>query len=323
MKFFVTGGAGFLGSALVACLVAAEHEVVVYDSFVRGKRELLPNDSRVSVVQGDVREGSALSGAVARSRPDHVVHLAALHFIPDCVARPAETHAINVEGTQNLFAACEAAGVRSVVFASSGAVYAPSDSPCREDATPLEPDDVYGESKARGEVLAREYFARTGLTTTILRIFNAIGPNETNPHVIPHIFESLRASDEIPLGIIERRRDYINTRDIAKAVLAVARSSSGLQVYNVGSGVAHSVKQIVDLLRERLARPLTIQMDPGRVRPVDRMLLVADFGKIRSAVGWAPDFALADSLEELIVHYGLRTGKAAPARVGTLTPAGD
>lgn len=310
MKVLVTGGAGFLGSALVARLTEVGHRVVVYDNLERGRRAYLGPAGAVELVQGDVRDAAAVARSVAESRPDAVVHLAALHFIPDCVARPADTLAINVEGTRHVLDACAASGVRRIAFASTAAVYAPSEEPCREMTSPLGPHDVYGESKLRGEELCREHHEKHGGDVALLRIFNAIGPRETNPHVVPHLFETLKTSDTIPLGNTQARRDYIDTRDIALAITAVVERSSGLTPYNIGTGRAWSVDELVEVMSKRLGRPLTIKVDQARLRHVDRPLLVADISKIGAELGWKPSTPLEDTVDRLIESYGLRVGPA-------------
>jgi UDP-glucose 4-epimerase len=307
MRFFVTGGAGFIGSALCLSLVAEAHEVVIYDDFSRGRRDWLPDAAGVTVVEGDIRDHQHVERAIAEAGPQRLVHLAALHFIPECIARPRDTLEINLEGTRHVLAACARHGVPAVILASSAAVYAPSSGPCRELDSPLGPDDVYGRSKLGAEGVAREFHLETGSDVAVLRIFNAIGPRETNPHVLPHLFESLRGSDTVMLGNLDARRDYIHTCDVARAILAVAARSHGLAVYNVGSGRAHSVAEIVELLRHKLVRPVTVQVDPLRLRPTDRPLLLADIKKIESELGWTPEIALEEALDELILYYGLRT----------------
>jgi UDP-glucose 4-epimerase len=264
----------------------------------------------VELVQGDVKDAAAVTRAFAGSRPDAVVHLAALHFIPDCVARPADTLSINVDGTRHVLSACAASGVGRIAFASSAAVYAPSNEACNEATSPLGPHDVYGESKLRGEELCREHHTKHGGDVALLRIFNAVGPRETNPHVVPHLFETLKTSDTIPLGNTQARRDYIDTRDIALAVTAVVEGSSGCTPYNVGSGRAYSVDELVAVMSERLGRPLTIQVDQSRLRPVDRPLLLADVSKIGAELGFRPTIPLEDTVDRLIAYYGLRVGRA-------------
>jgi UDP-glucose 4-epimerase len=184
------------------------------------------------------------------------------------------------------------------------------DVPCSEEQTPLEPIEIYGESKLKGERLIEAFNRETGITATTVRISNAIGRRETNPHLVPHIFESLRASNQVPLGSLEARRDYIDTRDVADAILAVLAVSEGYQVFNVGTGVAHSVADIVAALGRMLGRPIEIRRDASRLRPVERPLLVADTGKIRRATGWAARVTLEESLWDLVDAYGLRADGA-------------
>jgi UDP-glucose 4-epimerase len=301
----VTGAAGFIGSALCRRLRSLGHRVVGYDNLSRGRREYLPQGVRL--IEGDIRDVARVKETVSASKPDWLIHLAAMHFIPDCVARPQETIDVNVEGTRRVLESCRGSSVRSFIFASSAAVYAPTGGPCLEDATPLGPLEVYGESKLAAEHLVRTFHEETGTSISILRLFNAIGRNETNPHVVPHILESLQTSDVIRLGNIAPCRDYIDTRDVAEAILAVADGSHGLRVFNVGTGVAYSVQDIVESLRRILGRAITVVQEPLRVRATERMLLAADIERIRCATQWTPRLSLEDTLKDLVAAYRLQT----------------
>ena len=301
----VTGAAGFIGSALCRRLCSAGHRVVGYDNLSRGRREYLPPD--VTLVEGDIRDAARVGETISASKPDWLIHLAAMHFIPDCIAHPQETLEVNVEGTRRVLDSCRGSSVRSVVFASSAAVYAPADGPCSEEATPLGPLEVYGESKLAAEEMIAAFHRETGIPMSVLRLFNAIGRNETNPHVVPHILGSLQTSDEIRLGNTDARRDFVDTRDIAEAMLAVAGSASGLRLFNVGTGVAYSADDIVASLRRILGRPVTVVHESKRERPAERMLLVADIERIRRATEWAPRVSLEETLTDLVAAYGLRT----------------
>jgi UDP-glucose 4-epimerase len=302
----VTGGAGFIGSAVCGRLIADGHRVVAYDDLSRGRREYLPFPA--TLLEGDIRDERRWQETLAAVRPSTVVHLAAMHYIPDCLARPAEALNVNVEGTRRILDGCRGSSVRQFVFASTGAVYAPSDLPCVEDKTPIGPLEVYGESKHLGEQLVEAFCRETGVSCAALRLFNAVGVYETNPHVIPHIVESLRTSDSIALGNISPRRDYVDTRDVAAAVATVLEAPPGFHCLNVGTGVAHSVSDVVSILRRILDRPIVIDQQAARARENERMLLVADISAIRRLTGWAPAFCLEDSLKELVRAYGLRTG---------------
>jgi UDP-glucose 4-epimerase len=301
----VTGAAGFIGSALCHRLRSLGHPLVGYDNLSRGRAEYLPDG--VCLVEGDIRDAARLEETVSTSKPDCVIHLAAMHFIPDCLARPQETIDVNVEGTRRVLESCRGSSVRSFIFASSAAVYAPSDRPCVEDATPLRPLEIYGESKLAAEQLVGAFHEETGISTSILRLFNAIGRNETNPHVVPHLFESLQTSNVIELGNTATCRDYIDTRDVATAIVAVADAVHGASVFNVGSGLAYSVMDVVESLRRILGREIRVVQEPSRIRSTDRMLLAADIERIRRMTRWTPRLALEDTLRDLVAAYRLQT----------------
>ena len=303
--FLVTGAAGFIGSALCRLLVARGHEVVGYDNLSRGRAEYLPPGVRL--IEGDIRDPAAVRRAISTSRPDCAIHLAAMHFIPDCIARPDETMAVNVEGTGHVLESCRESSVRRVIFASSAAVYAPTDHASVEEVTPLGPLEVYGRSKSAAEHLVEAFHRETGIPTSSLRFANAIGRNETNPHVVPHIFETLRQTNVIALGNMAPRRDYIDTRDLASAILAVATRADASGVFNVGSGVTYSVTDIVDALRRLLGRRIDVVQEPSRVRSTERMVLAVDIAKIHRVTGWTPRLTLDDSLSDLVIAYGLGT----------------
>ena len=304
--WFVTGAAGFVGSTLCHRLRSLQHSVVGYDDLSRGRPEYLPPGVRL--VRGDIRDAARVKDAVSESRPDCVIHLAAMHFIPDCIARPHETFAVNVEGTRHVLEACRESSVRSFVLASTAAVYAPTTDPCVEDATPLGPLEAYGESKVAAEQLVRAFSAETGIAAAVLRIANAIGRNETNPHVMPHLFESLQRSDVVELGNTAPSRDYIDTRDLSEAILAVATQVRGCGVFNVGSGQTYSVMDIVDALSRILGRPINVVQDPARVRATERLVLALDITKVHRATGWTPRLALDDTLADLVTAYRLPPG---------------
>jgi UDP-glucose 4-epimerase len=285
---FITGAAGFIGSALSHRLCTLGHQVVGYDNLSRGRREYLPQAARL--VEGDIRDAARVTATIRDLQPDWVIHLAAMHFIPECIAHPQDTIHVNVEGTRHVLDACRDSAVGGVVVASSAAVYAPSDQPCVEETTPLGPLEVYGESKVEAERLARAFHDETGLPTTVMRLFNAIGRNETNPHVVPHIFQSLQRSDVVELGNTSPRRDYIDTRDIAGALTTVMDSASGFRLFNVGTGVAYAVDDLIEALSGILGRPISVVQDPSRLRASERMLLLADFQSV--AANAAPAFRI-------------------------------
>jgi len=305
MRCLVTGGCGFVGAALVRRLLKESCEVVVVDDLSRGAPENLgPLKDQVPVVCRDVTDG--LGEIFASFRPQAVFHLAAVHFIPDCDADPARCLRVNVDGTRAVLEATAALRDRAcLVLASSAAVYAPADGPLREQEDALGPIDVYGYSKRWAEDLAAGFTARTGTATGIARLFNVFGPGETNAHFIPSLICQLQAGGPVRLGNLRTRRDYVFVDDVADALLRLARHASGGHgggqpvTVNIGSGRAYAGHEVAGTLNSLTpARTGTGEpaIDPGRVRLVDRPVLLADATLAQKLLGWAPRTSLLDGL---------------------------
>jgi UDP-glucose 4-epimerase len=195
MRILLTGGAGFIGSAVIRELQAHMHEIYVVDNLSFGNRAFISVPDHCFFKE-DIRSRERLAGIFREVQPDWVIHLAAIHFIPYCNENPFESSNINVQGTMNVLDAVEGtSSVKKVFFASTAAVYPAFDSATREDHR-LDPLDIYGLSKLVGERLVNEFYLKTGITAVICRFFNAFGPNETNPHLIPEIQNQINAGRE-------------------------------------------------------------------------------------------------------------------------------
>jgi UDP-glucose 4-epimerase len=308
MRCLVTGGCGFVGSALVRRLLAESCEVVVVDDLSRGSRENFgPDQDQVPVMREDVT--NSLGRIFSSFQPQAVFHLAALHFIPDCDADPTRCLRVNVGGTRSVLKATAALRDRvSLVLASSAAVYAPADGPHQEQGDSLGPVDVYGYSKLWAEELATGFAARTGTAVGIARLFNVFGPGETNAHFIPSLICQMKAEESVRLGNLSSKRDYVFVDDVADALLRLARyGSDGRCVdghcvdgqpatVNVGSGRAYSGREVVDALSGFTPAGVAPTIDPSRIRPVDRPTLLADPTLAQKLLDWTPRTGLLDGL---------------------------
>ncbi|HPA20675.1 MAG TPA: NAD-dependent epimerase/dehydratase family protein [Verrucomicrobiae bacterium] len=297
----VIGGAGFVGSHLVERLAERGATVHVLDDLATGRREYVSACSGVTFGRCDIVDRTDLAEAVVRWRPVAVVHLAAIHHIPTCENEPHLALRTNIEGTQNVADACRAAGVRRLVFASSGAVYDILEGPLAETMS-VRPRDIYGICKAAGEQLMT-YAHRAGLPeVAVVRLFNTVGTRETNRHLIPDVVAQLVAGKRrIAMGNTSPRRDFVHVEDVADAfaTLAEAPLPSSFGVYNVGSGTEYSAADVVRLLGETIGEAVEIDERPELKRRVDRHCQLADIAKIQALVPGYPRRSLAQALREI------------------------
>jgi UDP-glucose 4-epimerase len=297
----VTGACGFIGAHLCAHLVQRGEDIVVVDDLSVGSRGNLEalDVAAVDVQTVDIRDVESLTRLFRKSRPDKVIHLAAVHFIPLCESDPVNAIRTNVEGTQALLQACTAAGsVQSVVLASSGAVYRP-DTTAHQETDELAPTDTYGHTKLWAEQLSQLFHAKTGIAVGIARIFNTFGPGETNPHFIPSVILQLMKGSTIRVGNLTTRRDYIYVSDVAAAIarLGDVCRERGLLTCNVGREEAVEGSRIVELIGTALGREVKIEVDRQRVRTDDRPVLASNCRLAHSELDWHPQTGLEEGLE--------------------------
>jgi UDP-glucose 4-epimerase len=304
MKILVTGGAGFIGSAIVPKLQEESHEVFVYDNLSFGNREFI-NVADDHFFLGDIRDAAAVSSAFQTANPEIIIHLAAIHFIPYCNEHPFEASDINIRGTMNILdSAKKVSNLTKVFFASTAAVYPISDFAVAE-TDELRPLDIYGLSKLAGEQLMEKFYLETKIDTICCRFFNAFGPNETNPHLIPEIERQLREGHRtIALGNLTPKRDFIHTHDMANAVSAmISLKNTGYDTFNLGRGIEYAVTEIVDTFETLLNEKITINIDPNRTRKVERMHLLANVDKLKQKVGWEPKWTITEGIKDLITKW--------------------
>jgi len=299
MKTLVTGGAGFIGCAVIDKLQREGEEIFVIDNLSFGKREFINIDD-AHFFQADILDAQTIDKIFNAVRPDRVIHLAAVHFIPYCNQHPFESSNINIRGTIHVLDACKKYQVQKVFFASTAAVYPIYDEAVSENH-PTGPMDIYGLSKLTGEHLCNEFHLQTGVSVIICRFFNAFGPNETNPHLIPEIQNQINAGlRKIKLGNLTPKRDFIHTSDMANAVHSLmSYDSKGIDIYNLGRGIEYSVTEIVDAFSRQLGEKIEIEVDESRVRKVERMHLLADVSKLKST-GWQPLIGIDEGIATLI-----------------------
>jgi UDP-glucose 4-epimerase len=291
MKYLITGGLGFVGNELSRQLMHQGHHVVIVDN--RNRVAPSVDDlAKVVVREIDITDAKATTAAFLDEKPDRVVHLAAIHYIPECNSDPVRTLQVNVAGTQSVLSACAAAEVRQVTVASSGAVYADSPGPLSEDMT---------------EQLAALFHRQYGIPTVAFRLFNVFGPRETNPHIIPEVISQLRNGDVLKLGNVEPRRDFIFTEDAAEGIIRLGNiAGEKFIISNLASGNHVSMRDLIGMIGGILCRNIVIETDASRFRKADKMVQVANLDRLVALIGWRPQVDLQKGLEKLLRFEGLK-----------------
>lgn len=303
--YVVTGGFGFIGNELVRQL-QVDNIVSIIDNGTRVAPQI-DDLAETRSFDVDVTNYEEVRAIFEQVKPEVVFHLAALHYIPECNAFPEKTLRTNVEGTQAVLRACVSTGVKHVLVASSGAVYADSPSLLKETDVVL-PVDIYGISKLFTEELCRYHASEMDIRVTALRLFNNYGPRETNPHIIPEIIAQLRDGDCLRLGNVKPRRDYIHTSDTATALRLLARNPPDpFRVVNIASGHSASVEELVAVIATILKRDIGIETDHSRFRKSDKLVQTADTSYLQEVTQWRPEVDFRAGLEELLRFEGLLT----------------
>ncbi len=309
MRVLVTGGAGYIGSVIVARLTARGHGVVVYDDLFRGHSAAVPDG--VPLVRGDVRDAAAVRAALEDGGCEAVVHMAALAEVGESVTEPDWYRSVNEEGTAAVVQAAVAAGADRLVFSSTAAVYgAPERTPIDEDDA-LAPANPYGETKLAGERLLQQARERGELAATALRYFNACGADgacgedhEPESHLIPLALRAARDGtairvfgDDYPTPDGTCVRDYVHVADLADAHIAALEALPAVQgSFNLGTGAGDSVRAVLDAV-ETVTRRQLLRETAAR-RAGDPPVLVASNRRAGEKLGWRPRRSLTDAVTD-------------------------
>jgi UDP-glucose 4-epimerase len=300
MRFLITGGAGFLGSALARQLVRVGHQVRVLDDLSAGDPGRL--DRRVLFTRGDVRDiprlWTLLHGV------DCVYHLAARVSVSESILYPRDYNDINVGGTVSVMEAMRDAGIKRVILSSSGALYGEQDQqPIPESAIP-HPTSPYAVSKVAAEYYVSTIGALWGIETVALRIFNVYGPGQQLPPahapvVLQFIKQALSGGSLVIFGDGTQTRDFVYVDDVIAALLAAATASDvNRLVINVGSGQETSINQLVTGIAAATEHELHTLHNRQESGGVSR--LVANIRLAREKLGWTPKVSLREGLRRTV-----------------------
>jgi len=317
MRVLITGITGFAGSHLADYILSSMEGVEVF-GLIRWRsrmENILHLQNKVTLVEGDLKDFVSLRKCLEKVHPDRIFHLAAQSFVPTSWKCPAETFAINSIGQINLFEAALCLGLDSrIQIAGSSEEYGfvrPDEVPMKE-TNPLRPLSPYAVSKVAQDLLAYQYFRSYGLKTVRTRGFNHTGPRRGEVFICSNFAKQIAAIEKgrqdpvINVGNLDAKRDFTDVRDTVRGYwLSLEKCEFG-EVYNIGSGVAYTIREILDKLLKMTSVKVEIKVDPSRLRPSDVQILLSDSSKFRSATGWEPEIPFEKSLNDLLEYWRQR-----------------
>jgi GDP-4-dehydro-6-deoxy-D-mannose reductase len=304
----VTGAAGFAGSHLLDLLEREPAPLVAW----RRPGEPLPHGrsgQELRWMSVELLDRAAVLTAMEAVRPATVYHCAGAANVGQSWERTHEALATNVLGTAHVLDAIQRTGLGSrVLIPGSALVCRPSDRAITED-DPIGPASPYGVSKLAQEMLGRRVALEAHLPIVLTRSFNHVGPRQQQSFFTSSFarqiacIEAGLAEPVLSVGNLEARRDLTDVRDTVRAYRLLARRGRTGEVYNVCSGQAHQVGEILDLLLARARTSIRVQADPARYRPNDTPLVLGDCRRIRDETGWSPEIPIERSLEDLLAYW--------------------
>jgi len=310
-RVLVTGATGFVGRHLLDLLVQEDVAITAWRR--AGVDEVLPAahaaSDRVTWVDVEVADAASVAAAVRLAPPDHVYHLAGASHVGRSWDESTTTLETNVLGTHHLLEALRPAapGAR-VLLPCSALVYRPSDEALTEES-PVGPASPYGVSKLAQEMLGRLAWAQDGQQVLVSRSFNHVGPGQA-PIFFASSFarqialaEAGRAAPVIEVGNLDARRDLTDVRDTVRAYRALVASGAAGRPYNVCSGRAHRIGDILELLLERASVRVEVRLDPERLRPHDVPVVLGHPGRVFRETGWAATIPMERTLDDVLEDW--------------------
>lgn len=298
----VTGATGFAGSHLLDRLLLSHERVAAWAH--RGGRSF--NEApRAHWQQVDILDRAAVRTAISELQPPVIFHCAGLPHVAESWANAGRALQVNALGTHHLLDAVRETSPHSrVIVAGSALVYRQSEQALREDS-PLSPNDPYGLSKLAQEMLAM----RAGTPVVATRPFNHIGPRQ-QPSFATSSFakqiaeiEAGRREPVMLVGNLDSRRDLTDVRDIVRGYEALASRGTAGRSYNICSGTALRMGDVLDRLIGLARVRVTVQQDPARMRPSDNPLVLGDPSRMAADTGWIPEIPIEQTLEDLLAWW--------------------
>lgn len=310
----ITGVSGFVGSHLAEYLVSkTEYRVSGTYLSRRSLANLTSVVKKLNLEQLDLKDQKGVARLVKDVKPDFVFHLAALPAVGSSFDRPAETIVNNVTAQLNLLEAIRNLNLLScrILVVSSADIYgkvAKKDLPIDEE-TSFYPTNTYAVSKIAQDFLGLQYFLSYHLQVIRVRPFNHVGPRQSLGFVIADFAQKIAKIEKgqlervLRVGNLDTKRDFTDVRDMVRAyVLLIEKGKLG-EAYNIGSGISHRISEMLTVMLSFAKVKITIEHDPGLVRPQDSLERICDNRKFTKLTGWKPVIPLETTLRETLDYW--------------------
>ena len=317
MRALVTGLNGFAGSHLADFLLA-QGNIQIFGGVFGNCDNIIHLDKRVTFIEGDLRDLDFARALLAQAQPERIYHLAGQAFAPVSWRDPWGTIEVNLRAEVNvLHAAAQAKSTARILVIGSFDEYGRVDTrhlPVTED-TPMHPDSPYAVSKIAQDFLGLQYFQSHHLHVVRVRPSNHIGPRQSEQFVTSNFAKQIAEVESgvrepvLYVGNLDAQRDFTDVREMARAYYLALEHGVPGEVYNIGSGRAVSIKQVLDLMLEQSRVAIRVEQDPTRLRPSDTPIMYVDSTKFRAQTGWEPRVLLEQSLRDILDYWRAKTKK--------------
>lgn len=301
-KILITGGFGMIGRRLVGQLKKKGNKILVLDNFLSKLQPI----NKINYQKIDISNKKKLLNIFKKFKPEIVIHLAAIHHIPTCEKKRAYAQKINILSTENLLHFSEVFKVKKFILASSGAVYDWSNTKLIENKSKILPRDNYSLCKFSNEIQLKLWTQRTNGIGIVARIFNSIGFDDPNSHLLPDILKQIdhkKKNNNIVLGNLKPRRDYIDASDVASALKKMIKfNKNNYEIFNICNGKEYSVLDVVNVLENILSTKINVTSIKSKKRKIDRLSQIGSNKKTIKTLKWKPKFDFKQTLKKYVIE---------------------
>ncbi|MBQ6697292.1 MAG: GDP-mannose 4,6-dehydratase [Lachnospiraceae bacterium] len=306
-KGLVIGAAGFVGNYLIEEMCANGMEAYA----TKLPYEKLENP-KAKVYDLDIMDKDAIVALLFEARPDYIFHLAAQSSVGLAWKNPGLTIDVNIKGSINVMDAVRELFYKPrVLLIGSGEEYGhiqPDETPIKENNL-LRPGNIYAATKACQNMIGSIYSKAYDLELMMVRAFNHIGPGQAPMFVVSDFCKQVAEIEKglkepvMKVGNLAARRDFTDVRDVVKAYVKLVGAGMPGETYNVGSGDAKEIREILDLIISMSSADIKVEIDPNKIRPVDVPIIEADIHKIHELTGWEPQIPLEQTIQETLDYW--------------------